>query len=278
MEPQFKRFNALPVELRRTIWKYLLPKGRVIDVVFDRDRDRYYSFHSVVPVVLYACQESRTVALSVYTLCFATQSNPAAIPINQILDCILFEDWLTPPPISLPQGLTSSDEEYLGCKAELQRLIGPIGPTEQYIRRVAISIDFYAVFGYTEFVESLRYLFRKLPKLDTLVFVLEERDPRVQGEVYFSELDIKAFCCPDCYYDIKSYIGTALQEAQILSEDATVKGGDEILPTPSSDDFSRTRPKDIQLRFRGIYRGGKLQPIKPIERCARSGEDEILQP
>jgi hypothetical protein len=276
-EPEFRRFNALPEELRRIIWKYSLPKGRIVDVVFDRDRDRYCSFHAVVPAALHACKESRTVALSVYTLFFGTRSNPAAIPIDQISDCILFEDWLAPLPTSSAHGLPGSDEEHWGCEAELQRLIGPVQPTEQDLRKVAISIDFYALFGYEEFVQSLRYLFRKLPKLDTLVFVLEERDPYVEGEVYFSELDVSALCCPDCYYEIKSYISTASLDARIPREDATRTGGDEIMPSLSSHNTT-VQPKEIQLRFRGIYRGGRIQPIKLVERCSRSGDDEILQP
>ncbi|KAN0123001.1 hypothetical protein V8E51_001327 [Hyaloscypha variabilis] len=277
-EVEFKRFNSLPEELRRTIWKYSIPRGRIVDVVFDRNRDRYCSFYAVVPAALHASKESRTVALRVYTLCFGTQSNPAAIPVDQIFDCILFEDWLVPLPGTSAHELMSSGQEYWDCQRELQRLIGPVGQIELGIRRVAISIDFYSLFEYDGFVQSLRYLFGKLPKIDTLVFVLEERDPYTQGVVYFSELDFKAFCCPDCYCDIKSYIGTASQEALIHGKDATWADSGEVRVAMAPDNSLRVEAKEIQLRFRGIYRGGQLQPIKLIERCFKSGEDEILQP
>lgn len=277
-EVEFKRFNSLPEELRRTIWKYSIPRGRIVDVAFDRKRDRYCSFHALVPAVLHVSKESRTVALRVYTLCFGTQSNPAAIPVDQISDCILFEDWLVPLPVSSTYEFISPGQQHWDCQSELQRLIGPVGQIEQDIRRVAISIDFYSFFEYNEFVQCLRYLSGKLPKIDTLVFVLEERDPYAQGVVYFSELDFKAFCCPDCYCDIKSYIGTASQEALIHGRDATITDSNEARIAIASDNSLRVEAKEIQLRFRGIYRGGQLQPIKLIEKCYRSGEDEILQP
>jgi hypothetical protein len=48
----FTLFLGLPTELRFEIWQYAIPAGRVVDIVYDKEQDRYFSFHTKVPTVL----------------------------------------------------------------------------------------------------------------------------------------------------------------------------------------------------------------------------------
>jgi hypothetical protein len=48
----FTLFPGLPTELRFEIWRYAIPAGRIVDIVYDKEQDRYFSFHTKVPTVL----------------------------------------------------------------------------------------------------------------------------------------------------------------------------------------------------------------------------------
>jgi len=48
----FAFFPKLPPELRRPIWRFAIPNGRIVDIVYDEEQDRYFSFHAQVPAIL----------------------------------------------------------------------------------------------------------------------------------------------------------------------------------------------------------------------------------
>jgi hypothetical protein len=47
-EGDFVRFLRLRTSVRDIIWKDSIPSGRVVDIVFDKDQDCYFSFHAVI--------------------------------------------------------------------------------------------------------------------------------------------------------------------------------------------------------------------------------------
>lgn len=92
----FTYFPKLPVELRLQIWKHTLPGPRVIDVNVDyvspfhpknHEKD-FIQLNCSPPVVLHICQESREVALNMYTLRLNTTSAPSPAPLDPETDNI----------------------------------------------------------------------------------------------------------------------------------------------------------------------------------------------
>src|ERR1700712_537320 len=49
----FPKFKKLAPELRHMIWKLSLPGPRVVDIIYDKNQDKYFSFHSQVPSLLH---------------------------------------------------------------------------------------------------------------------------------------------------------------------------------------------------------------------------------
>jgi hypothetical protein len=50
----FPHFGDLAIEVRTMIWNYALPGSRVVDIIYDKDQDRYLSFNSPPPALLHA--------------------------------------------------------------------------------------------------------------------------------------------------------------------------------------------------------------------------------
>lgn len=85
----FTLFNELPIEIRLQIWTAALPGPRVINIREKRpagqtkdeedDNDLFLSSDSKAPSMLFACKESRDVALEYYTPRFALKKNPQNI-------------------------------------------------------------------------------------------------------------------------------------------------------------------------------------------------------
>ncbi|KAE9379951.1 hypothetical protein N431DRAFT_361188, partial [Stipitochalara longipes BDJ] len=169
-EGDFFRFPKLPASARDRIWKYSIPSGRVVDVVFDKEQDRYFSFHAIIPAILCTSKEARAIGLKFYTICFGTKSHPALIPFDFSVDCLLFDDWLA-PRTQVKKGPPPTSA------SELARVIGPMGHVEQQnIHRIALSTDFFTYFRITQVLEGMRVIFHNFPSTDYLVFVFEHRD------------------------------------------------------------------------------------------------------
>jgi hypothetical protein len=68
----FTRFPDLPPEIRREIWKYLLPGPRIIHIMGSHRTNGGQCFVDTVeiPTLLHTCQESRSLALKRYKLSF----------------------------------------------------------------------------------------------------------------------------------------------------------------------------------------------------------------
>lgn len=49
----FPIFKNLSAELRNMIWKLSLPGSRVVDIIYDKEQDKYLSFHSKPPTILH---------------------------------------------------------------------------------------------------------------------------------------------------------------------------------------------------------------------------------
>jgi 2EXR family len=233
-EGDFFRFPNLPANVRQRIWKYAIPSGRVVDVVFEQEKDRYFSFAAIVPPILHVTKESRAVGLRFYTLCFGTESHLASIPFDFSVDCLFLDDWLAPRTVSA----TGAPPPYA---SELARVNGPVGAIEMRgIHRVAIPIDYFTCFTYKKFVDGLQVLFSKFPATDYLVLAIERPDPYASGQVYFKEIDANRWCCGQCYFCIRSKVPAAIEAA--LPEHN--KGTEE------EESTARTK-----LRFRIAFRG-----------------------
>jgi hypothetical protein len=265
---EFVLFQKLPAVVRQRIWKHGIPSGRVVDVVFDEEQDRYFSFHAIIPTVLHVSKESRTVGLKFYSFCFSTDSHTASIPFDFTTDCLMFDDWLT-PALGLAPPAPIERVETRTCVSELDRVIGPMGSVEQAsIHRIAISINFRLFFNHDQFVEGLKFLFNKFPSTDYLVFVLEHRDPYAAGQIYFWDFPLEEWCCEDCLVHFKTQVPAAVEEALLGS-------GNES--TGMEQDSQR-----VQVRFRGVCRDGDCQTVKAWD-CMNADkqedrEKELLQP
>lgn len=49
----FHRFYDLPLDIRHIIWTYTLPGSRIVDIIYDKNQNRYFSFNSRPPVLLH---------------------------------------------------------------------------------------------------------------------------------------------------------------------------------------------------------------------------------
>jgi len=84
--PTFTRFAHLAPELRIKIWQYACHE-RAISLRYIPEDDICLS-SAKPPAVLHASHESRTETLRIYTLSFATKSNPARIYFSPQLDTL----------------------------------------------------------------------------------------------------------------------------------------------------------------------------------------------
>lgn len=123
----FPKFSELPFELRLKIWSYTFPGPRVLTIKctkgdYQRGTRRVffvskYTSTTAPPIALSICQESRDEALRRYTLILATNSSPAAIPIDYSIDTIRIHDrdcrHLAEPEISLVQDLVIDVADYV---------------------------------------------------------------------------------------------------------------------------------------------------------------------
>jgi hypothetical protein len=66
---RFTLFPKLPFELRHLIWRYSLPRRRVVDVLYD-DKTGECKSPCPIPTVLHVNSEARGVALESYELVF----------------------------------------------------------------------------------------------------------------------------------------------------------------------------------------------------------------
>jgi hypothetical protein len=74
----FKPFSRLPSELRDQIWKHALEDDRVVEIIYDRRRARWWSAKSSqtrAPSVLLACKQSYAIAKGLILKCFGTFMN-----------------------------------------------------------------------------------------------------------------------------------------------------------------------------------------------------------
>ncbi|CAD6443619.1 38d0e628-be16-42cd-b410-6a90753daaa9 [Sclerotinia trifoliorum] len=177
----FVRFKQLCSELRNMIWKLSLPKARIIDIVYDKDQDKYLSFHSKT-------REARYVAQKFYNLCFPTQLNPANIYIRFDKDVIYFANWLT-----------GYKYEKNGWFEHVN--IGPIGKKGlgrhelRSIKRVAVNSVYFNVPKSSPPGADVEYFsFSVLPilsrfhSLKRLYVVVEDIDPYQEGEITFHKI------------------------------------------------------------------------------------------
>jgi hypothetical protein len=74
----FTQFSRLPSELRDQIWKHALEDDRVVEIIYDRRRERWWSAKSSktsAPSVLLACKQSYAIAKGLILKCFGTFMN-----------------------------------------------------------------------------------------------------------------------------------------------------------------------------------------------------------
>ena len=178
-EGDFVRFPKLPASVRDRIWKDSIPGGRVVAIVFGKDQDRYFSFHAVIPSILHTSKESRAVGLKFYTICFGTESHPAAIPFDFQVDCLLFYDWLATLTTEYFRSRPPVERQ---IEPEMQQIVGPMDYVERNsIHRIVISIDLYLRFTYNAFIAGLQVLLRNFPSTEYVIFVAEERNHTTQA-------------------------------------------------------------------------------------------------
>ena len=84
---KFEQFPKLPLELRRSIWCYSLPRRRMVEVLYDDETGECKS-RCPVPTALHANSEARGVALEYYELTFATQKAEAMVYFDFGVDAL----------------------------------------------------------------------------------------------------------------------------------------------------------------------------------------------
>jgi hypothetical protein len=265
-EGELKWFAEMPAQVKENIWRYFIPAGRVVDIVYCKYEDRFFSFGAIVPAVLHVCQESRRIGLQVYTLCFGTKSHAPSIPFDFSADCLLFDDWLAGVETST-QDLSTT----LSCRDNLKSLIGPMGQLEQSsIHRIAFTSDLYKYDRPEDFTSGLKFLYQTFPMLDFLVLVIEnERSPYASGVIEFYNSEATDYCCDACFSGLQAWVFGALKRLGTVCKFSHC----ELFP--------RRQPK-IEVRFRGVYRGGIKQPWRdPSERKTAAKyshlRDELLR-
>ena len=254
LEGDFFRFPKLPTSVRDRIWKHSIPSGRVVDVVFDENQDKYFSFHAIVPAILHTSKEARSVGLRFYTFCFGTESHHASIPFDFKADCLLFDDWLAPRT-------KAKNDPQPTCASELARVIGPMGGLElQSVHRIALSVEFFSSFSRKQFVEGLQLLFARFPATDFLVFVMEPRDPYNSEPVSFWDVE-EYFCCDEhCLSRTEARIFFAVEQVLALA-------GDNIIDM-------ELESQRIKLRLRGATRGDEEYGASELWECVDTRSDE----
>ncbi|PQE29051.1 hypothetical protein CJF30_00004084 [Rutstroemia sp. NJR-2017a BBW] len=174
------------------IWNYALPGPRVVDLTYDKNQDRYFSFNCPPPVLLHACSESRHIASKAYNLCFATESHAANIYFRYDKDILYFVDWL-------------SCYKYRSKGWFEHVTIGPLGKKglgreEQYsITQVAINSCFIESAQNHSPGNEVEYLYRsvfpvlkRFKALEKMFIVVEDIDPN-QGSHAHLALYMKNF-------------------------------------------------------------------------------------
>ncbi|KAF4624176.1 hypothetical protein G7Y89_g13995 [Cudoniella acicularis] len=233
----------------------------VVDLVYDKDQNRYFSFHAKIPTILHLCLESRVVGLKTYQPFFrsthqiyGTTVRPPLIPFDPKRDCILFDDWLV-------DTLARPTEEFM---SQLPDMIGDMSFFDRRtIERIALSSGFYQVRTFRALLQTLLQTF---PSLNYLVFTFEDRNPYIQGPVSFRKLGLRDWCCERCLVGYTSgivlgakdvtasaSIGTAFSVRDLRKSlrDAALK---VLFP-------SRATKDPLEVRLRGVCRGGKAQPF-----------------
>ncbi|KAM0142773.1 hypothetical protein ACHAO1_001009 [Botrytis cinerea] len=178
----FPNFQNLSLELRTMIWKLNLPGARIIDVIYDKDQDKYFSFHSKPPSLLHINKEARSFAQKVYNLSFPTQSHPANIYIRYDIGVIYFSNWLT-----------GYKYEESGWFEHVD--IGPLGKMGlgrqdlKSITRVAVNSIYFDVpqrFSANSmeyFCHSTSNILARFSSLKRLYVVVEDINPYQKGDI-----------------------------------------------------------------------------------------------
>ncbi|KAG4027367.1 hypothetical protein MFRU_030g00040 [Monilinia fructicola] len=182
----FPIFMKLVPEMREAIWKFSLPEMRVIDLIYDKNQDKYLSFRSKVPSLLHTNRESRSFAQRFYQLAFPTKTYPANIWIRFDKDCVYFTDWLA------------------GCntKTWFEHVnIGPLGKKKgtgiqdlKSIQRVAVNSVYFDIPRQTAperrwyFLKSITPIQERFHSLKKLYIVVEDINPYQTGEIGFGKI------------------------------------------------------------------------------------------
>ncbi|KAI9645567.1 hypothetical protein NHQ30_006309 [Ciborinia camelliae] len=201
----FPKFKKLAVELRNMIWKLSLPGPRIIDIIYDKDQDKYLSFRSKPPSLLHTNREARWVAQKIYNLTFPTQSHPANIYVRFDIDVLYFTNWLT--------GYISWNKDWFE-----HINIGPIGKKGlgrtdlRSIQRVAVNSVYFDVPRPSDdkleyFLQSVLPVLTRFHSLVKLYVVVEDIDPYQRGEITFLDIPRNCHIHPDfCVFSEASNI------------------------------------------------------------------------
>lgn len=84
---RFTLFSKLPFELRRIIWRYSLPRRRVVGVLYN-DKTGECKSRCPIPTALHVNSEARGVALESYELVFSTQMANAMVYFDFSVDAL----------------------------------------------------------------------------------------------------------------------------------------------------------------------------------------------
>jgi hypothetical protein len=168
----------------------MIPGDRVVNIIYDKHQDRYFSFNSTIPSLLHVCFESRKVGLETYHLCFGTNSHSASIPFDLTRDILLFDDWLAN---SSPEILRNGQIWFEPVQ------IGPMGTVEfDGIRRIAIN---YENFYYTPhrhrsgiLQTTVELLARQFLALENLYIAIECINPYSKGRIKIIETQERQSC------------------------------------------------------------------------------------
>jgi hypothetical protein len=169
----FELFPKLPPELRLRIWGYtILP--RVIDLIYDQERDQFLSFNSMVPAILHVCRESRMVGLEVESLkpTFGTDSHSPKIWFDFARDVLFFDDWMSACSFKFRYFPTRLND--LQAQNQLGRPRYPDGSMDRdlmaAVELVAVNYD---ADDYLQVRRNARNMLSLFPNLKTLFVVLE---------------------------------------------------------------------------------------------------------
>jgi hypothetical protein len=172
--------------------------------------------------------------LKFYTICFGTESHPAAIPFDFQVDCLLFDNWLA---TLTTQYFRSRPPVERQIEPEMQQIVGQMGYVERNsIHRIVISIDLYLRLTYNVFIPGLRVLLRNFPSTEYVIFVAEERTTFI----CFFDVTMREYRCEDCWVHVMARLPAAVDEPLAEFKD-------------ESEDEDQ-EPSRFQVRFRSIWR------------------------